>query len=32
MNWTLIRKIAGPVLGAAGGYGVQKWITCQGGG
>jgi hypothetical protein len=32
MKRTLIRNIAGPVLGAAGGYGISKWIACQGGG
>lgn len=32
MNWTLVRKLAGPILGAAGGYGIHKWITCQSGG
>ena len=32
MNWTLFRKLAGPILGAAGGYGIHKWITCQSGG
>jgi len=32
MNLNVIRNIAGPVLGAAGGYGIHKWIACQGGG
>jgi hypothetical protein len=32
MNTTILRKLAGPVLGAGGGYLVFKWITCRGGG
>jgi len=32
MSTTILRKIAGPVLGAGGGYLVFKWITCRGGG
>lgn len=32
MNRTLVRRLAGPVLGAGGGYLVFKWITCRGGG
>jgi hypothetical protein len=32
MKWTLIRNLAGPVLGAAGGFGIHKWITCRSGG
>ena len=32
MNWILVRNLAGPILGAAGGFGIHKWITCQGGG
>jgi hypothetical protein len=32
MNRTLVRRVAGPVIGAGGGYLVFKWITCRGGG
>lgn len=32
MNWTLARNLGGPLLGAAAGFGIHKWITCQGGG
>ncbi len=32
MKWTLVRNLAGPILGAAGGFGIHKWITCQSGG
>lgn len=32
MNNKILRKLAGPVLGAGGGYLVFKWITCRGGG
>ena len=28
----MIRRIAGPVIGAGGGYGYYKWVTCNGGG
>ncbi len=32
MNIRLARRVAGPVIGAAGGYGYYKWVSCHGGG
>jgi hypothetical protein len=32
MNLRGWRLVAGPLVGAAAGYGVHKWITCRGGG
>jgi len=29
---TLLRNLAGPVLGAGGGFLVHRWIACRGGG
>lgn len=32
MNIRLLRQVAGPVVGAAAGFGYYKWVTCRGGG
>jgi hypothetical protein len=32
VNKHWVRRLAGPVVGAAGGYAYYKWITCRGGG
>jgi hypothetical protein len=32
MKWQQMRRIAGPLVGAAGGFAYYKWVTCRGGG
>ena len=32
MQMRYLRRIAGPVIGAAAGFGYYKWVTCRGGG
>jgi hypothetical protein len=32
MKSTLVRNIGGPIMGAVGGFLVNRWITCTSGG
>ena len=32
MDLRHVRRLAGPVAGAAAGWGYYKWVTCRGGG